>query len=137
MTIKEEELFMGVCFILSAFSKDKEKTACLVVKNKRIVSSGFNFIETIGDVNGSPEHFAFSPESSLLEGCDIYLNYTPTHESSCFLLKFLFRKLVYFHTKDLSQDTAELCLERIVRFDGNLNWIRDHVSLMKHFDIFS
>jgi hypothetical protein len=139
MTISERELFMGLCFILSAFSKDKEKRACVLVKNKRIISSGFSSVDLLGELKGSPEFFCLSQSDlSFFTDCDVYLNYTPSVESVAFLSKISFKKLVFFDTCDADYtERFHHYFDRIIVFKENLNWIRDHIHLMKSFDIFS
>ena len=135
MKISDSELFLGLCFLISAFSKDKPPEGCIVVKEKKVISSGFSSIDILGEHNGTAEKFALSSLESL-SGFDVYLDHTPSPLTLNYLSKFNFRKLVYFESKVLCTEEAQPLFSKVFRFDGNLNWIRDRVSKMKSFDIF-
>jgi len=136
MKVDEPNLFMGLCFILSSLSKDKDPRSCLVVKKRRIISSGFSNIDSLGSLEGSPELFAMSVVGGSLSNYEIYLDHTPSAVILNYLSQFSPRRLTYFETDSLCTEEASLLKFDIIRFHGNLNWIRDRVASMKSFDIF-
>lgn len=137
MNVNESDLFIGLCFLLSSISKDKKQESCIVVKKKRIVSTGVSTVNLLGSLEGSSEFIALSAIGDDLLNYEIYLDHTPSVIVIDYLSKFVPRKLIYFETVALCTEEARLASFEFVRFRGNLNWIRDRVASMKSFDIFT
>lgn len=137
MEISESDLFIGICFFLSTFSKDEYPEACVVSRARRVVSTGFSSISLLGD-EGTSERFALAPfhNYSSTSGLDVYVDHTPSSSSLKYLANFDFKRLVYFETQELDTKEASLLSAKVVRFRGNLNWIRDRIATMKDSDIF-
>ncbi len=138
IAISDSELFVGLCFLFSSYSKDDVQESCIVARGRRILSSGFSSVDLLGELEGSSEKFAFSSllDSSFLPTCEVYLDHTPKPEVLDYLSNISFRRLTYYPTEEISSDILGIS-SKIVRFQGNLNWIRDRIDLMKSFDIFS
>jgi hypothetical protein len=137
MKVGETDFFLGLCFFLSSLSKDKKQESCIVVKKRKIVSTGFSNINLLGSLEGSSEFIALSSIDNSLRNYEIYLDHTPSTVVTNYLSKFTPRKLTYFETTALCVEEAQLASFDFVRFHGNLNWMRDKVALMKSFDIFN
>ena len=138
ISISDSELFVGLCFLFSSYSKDDVQESCIIARGRRILSSGFSSVDLLGDLEGSSEKFAFSSvlDSSFLSNCEIYLDHTPKPIVLDYLSDINFRRLTYYPTEDISCN-ASMLSSKISRFQGNLNWIRDRIEVMKGFDIFS
>jgi|GEM_PF-5848128 len=137
MNLNEPDFFLGLCFLFSSLSKDKRPQACLVVKKKRIISSGFSSVDLLGPLEGSAEFLATCSISDSLSNYEIYLDHTPSVVVLNHLSHFLPRRIVYFETNPLCTEEASFTKFEFIRFQGNINWIRDKVALMKSFDIFN
>jgi len=133
----EDELFLGLCFFLSTSSRDRPPESCLVVKGKRIVSGSASSKCLLGELEGSAEFLSLSKlNDEKLFNCEIYIDHTPSPLLLSYLSKFTFNRIVYFSIEEISSEINFL-KSSLVRFSGNLNWIRDKVSDMKGSDIFS
>jgi hypothetical protein len=137
MNLNEPDFFLGLCFLFSSLSKDKRPQACLVVKKKRIISSGFSSVDLLGPLEGSGEFLATSSISDSLSNYEIYLDHTPSVVVLNHLSHFLPRRIVYFETNPLCAEEVSFTKFEFIKFQGNINWIRDKVALMKSFDIFN
>lgn len=136
MKVDDNEFFMGLCFILSSQSKDKVKQSCIVTLGKKIISSGFSSIDMLGNIEGLSEKFAFSSLQANSSPFNVYIDHTPSQFALNYLCNFTVKKIVYFHTIDIVLTPSSSFHSKILKFNGNLNWLRDCIYNMERSDIF-
>lgn len=89
------------------------------------------------------DHVIHSEMNALLScktpinGGVVYLTHTPCYSCSLGLLASNIKRVVYFPTKKIDENTLnafQTAYAQAEEFKGNLNWMRDY---MKSLDIFS
>lgn len=126
--ISWDDYFMGISLLSGKRSKDPSTTvgACIVDKDNRIVSIGYN-----GFVNGcSDEDFPWSREGEFLEtkcpfvvhaeqnailnargkfleGCTIYVNLFPCHDCTKNIIQSGIKRVVYLEDKYKDTDSIK------------------------------
>ncbi|MFI3210902.1 MAG: dCMP deaminase family protein [Peptostreptococcaceae bacterium] len=126
--ISWDDYFMGISLLSGMRSKDPSTTvgACIVDKDKRIVSIGYN-----GFVNGcSDDDFPWSREGDFLdtkypfvvhaeqnailnsrgknlEGCSIYVNLFPCHDCAKNIIQSGIKTVIYLEDKYFESDSSK------------------------------
>lgn len=124
---------MGVAFIIAAGSSGRQQGAVIV---------GPTLTDAIGmDHDGSPrglpegEHVIHAEINALFNcpelphGSTLYVTHTPCYNCVLAALAANVKRIVYFHTKDPDGNSVDACRQgyaSLEKFEGNLNWMRDH-----------
>lgn len=142
--ISSDEYWMSIVFMLAA----KSSTGKMMIavdsvseKNQIVYSSREQELCNSSKFTHerSLEVDIIAHNSDLLN-YTIYCNYTPDYVAVCNLFAVGVRRIIYFRTEDLSEDTQDLMASRIIAvtpFVGNLNWMRDYISGLGDFGIFT
>jgi len=133
LSVTDHEFFMGLSFLSSCkIAKNKDYLGALLVKGNRIVSNSLEFNDT------SCEYELLNSYEGDTVGCDLYITRTPSFESLSLIKTFNFN-LIYFETNKIDLRSLELVSSSpfsILKFNGNLNWIRDQIKKLEQNDIF-
>ena len=104
--ISWDDYFMGISLLSGMRSKDPSTQvgACIVDKDNRIVSIGYN-----GFLNGcSDEDFPWSREGGKsLEGCRIYVNLFPCHDCARNIIQSGIKTVYYLEDKYADTDSIK------------------------------
>lgn len=139
--ISPDEYWMALAFIAAA--KSPKKHAALLTNDL-----GFIKISKDDELASSqkydhhkyPEFEILSNCSVPITNCSVYLTYTPDYSGLSFLISAGLRKIVYFKTDDLCEESQDLIqtyrYASVMPFDGNLNWIKDYLAVLEGSGIF-
>ena len=139
--ISVDEYWMALAFFTAA--KSPSKYALILTDEKGFIKAAKEEIL----VNSQKYEHTTYPEVELLlkcpfpiSSCSIYFTCTPCYTSLSLLITSGVKKIVYFKTKDLCEESQDLIqLHRftsVTPFVGNLNWIKDYVDVLEGSGIF-
>jgi len=136
-----DEYWMGMTFLLAA--KSPSKHMMIAVENNQLVAT------VRGDeaICLSPQYEHYRPleidiisKCKNLPMCIVYCTFTPSYSMISNLFSANLRRLIFYKTRDLSEDSQDLInygkATSLTQFVGNLNWIRDYVSILESSGIF-
>jgi deoxycytidylate deaminase len=75
-----------------------------------------------------------------LTGGTIFITHTPSPESVMDIVAADIKRIVYFPTQTIdpvATDVAQRSYVQIQAYKGNLNWMRDHLEVLKSSGVFS
>lgn len=133
--IDRDNYWMGAVFILSAKSVSQRQQCCVIVNSDDEILS----MEVDGfDLNHCPhaEIKCLLNSSKKLNNSTAYITHTPCYQCVLALILAQVRRIVYFKTKEIDgacKDFAIKNYSQIEEFDGNLNWMRDHIKTLNIF----
>lgn len=139
--ISADEYWMALAFIAAAKSA-KKHAALLTNEGGFIKISKDDSLATSQkyDHHKYPEFEILSNCSVPIPNCSVYLTYTPDYTGLSFLISAGLRKIVYFKTRDLCEESQDLIqtyrYASVMPFDGNLNWIKDYLVVLEGSGIF-
>lgn len=152
-----DDMYMAMCFLISSRSKDPDiqHGAVIIDAKKRIISIGYNGTPVgISDVEIdwtkiNKVHFVVSAEENAIDNCQtpwrldnaiIYTSGPPTANSTRRIINNRIRKIIYgpllnkFHDKrdwEMAVELANISKISLEKYNGNMNWIKDWVSMMQ------
>ena len=138
--LHRDDYWMGMAFMLAAGSSSMRQQGCVII--------GMNN-EPVGIAHdGSPktmqdsEHVVHAETNALfncklpLAGGTAFVTHTPCYHCVLNLVAANIKRIVYFQTKPLDQDTLDAVRSaygQIDEFRGNLNWMRDYLRGLNIF----
>lgn len=139
--VSKDDYYMGLAFIAAATSSTiKPQGAILVNAEDRVVGMG----RTEAPTNLENEHLIHAEMNSILnvgkaEYGTLYVTHTPCYNCIMAILASKIKRVVYFENKKLddnSQNVINVSHTQIVKYTGNINWMRDYLKTLKIQDIF-
>lgn len=139
--ISVDEYWMALAFFAAAKSPTKhaliltDEKGFIKVAKEEVLANSQNY-----------EHTTY-PEVGLLlncplsiSNCSVYSTYTPCYTGLSLLISSGIKKINYFKTKDLCEESQDLIqtyrFTSVMPFAGNLNWIKDYLSVLEGSGIF-
>lgn len=140
-----DDYWMGMAFWVGANSRSPHHNGAVVVSAAgQLLASGFDSPPKAtpdGEFFRSAEKIAISDTAGkVLTGAAIFLTFTPSSEGFLDILAADIRRLVYFPSGPLDPACHEIMQQgyvQLVEYKGNLNWMRDHISVLKAAGVFS
>jgi hypothetical protein len=135
-----DEYWMGIAFFLCA--KFSSKHIMIAVENNELVCVSRDEPLCASD---KYEHHR-QPEIDIITKCNnspscvVYCTFTPSYSVISSLACAGLRRVIFYKTKDLSEDSQDLVNYRTISvspFAGNLNWMRDYISILDSSGIFA
>lgn len=132
--IKSDDYWMGLAFFISVGS---EQGCVIVGSQNNLLAHG---------CSSSPKNLPYpeyirTADKSVIQdnridfsNSIIYLTYTPSIKSIVEIVSANIKKIIYFKTEEL--DKSIQTQVQISKFNGNLNWMRDHLVELKERGIF-
>jgi len=137
-----DEYWMGISFLLAA--KYSSKHMMIVVDNNQLVatSKGEELLCSSEQYDHQcPLEIDIIANCKNLPMCIVYCTFTPSYSMISNLVCANLRRVIFYKTKDLAEDSQDLinCGRGITltQFMGNLNWIRDYISILESSGIFA
>jgi len=137
-----EEHWMATAFLIAAKSPSKHAIIAVDNNNNLQASSKEDVL-----CNSQKYDHVRCVATDILLNCSnitstsIYMTYTPDYEVICSLATAGVRRIVFFNTKELSEDSQDLIFSNrgmsVAPFAGNLNWIRDYLTILESSGIFA
>ena len=129
--IAEDDYYMGIALL--SCSRTIHGKSILFVDDFE------NYHVCTGEHENSldPEYFMASTHG--LPKCkSIFLTYTPNSNSIKMLANTDVKKIIFFQTENIEEDTISLCSNiniDICKYKGNIHWMRDYIFFMRSKDI--
>lgn len=131
---------MGMAFMLAAGSSSFRQQGCVIVgTNNEVAGVGHDGSPKTMQDSEHPLHAEMNALFNCtlpLAGGTAYVTYTPCYHCVLSLVAANIKRIVYFKTKPLDQDTEEAmrcAYGQIDEFRGNLNWMRDYLKTLNIF----
>jgi hypothetical protein len=136
-----DEYWMGIAFLIAA--KFKSKNVIIVVKDNQLV---YINKEKLLCSSLEYEHYQ-QPDIDIVANCKdlsmcvVYCTFTPDYHVISNLASTNLKKIIFYKNENLcevSQDFID-CFQNIalIPFSGNLNWMKDYISILESFGIFN
>lgn len=140
--LNDDDYCMGLAFMASIKSKDAK--IALFFDSNKVIHLCPNREPIVMDTDN--DAFRISSETYLFSNLKInnpngvlYLTYTPDLQSMLFVVNCLVKKVVYYETETVNNETEQLCTGANIilqKYEGNLYWLKDYIYLMQQSDIF-
>lgn len=141
--IPKEDYWVGMAFCFGAMSFYKRQAA-IIVDSHNLISYGLeiqpNGIFGESDHLLSSEIHAISNSKIDCQNSVIYLTHTPNYSSILNIVNAGIKRIVYFNTKKLCDDSLDLVKKANIsmqEFRGNLNWMKDYMKILEDSGIFN
>lgn len=140
--LSDHDYFMGLAWMASV--RSKQAKSALFVDNNNVLHTTINnkanaLLPDDDKFNLDASICLLNTINSLSCSGTLYLTYTPDANTILILLNSLVKKVVYYETEAVNTDIDNLCSNAnliFVKYEGNLNWMKDYIYLLKHSDIF-
>jgi hypothetical protein len=136
-----DEYWMGMAFFLAA--KSSSKHMMIAVENNQLIATSKE-----EPLCSSPQYehhrqleIDIIANCKNLPMCVVYCTFTPSYSMISNLACANLRRVIYYKTKDLSEDSQDLINHSravtLTQFAGNLNWMRDYIPILESSGIFA
>ncbi len=132
MSIDDNDYFMGVAFISIYRANHQNCMICVDAHDNFKVCTG-----SIDDDSLLP-HLFLASTTSYGNPTSVFLTYTPDYLCVQMLANSGVKKIIFYQTLILEDFIFSFCSAQgieIKKFNGNLNWIRDHIFYLRSKDI--
>jgi len=137
----QDEYWMGIAFFLAAKSSSKQMMIAVDDEGRLVCVAQEDFVRSSQYEHNFPLEVDIIANCKNLPICVIYSTFTPCYSMISNLVCAKLRRLVFYKTKDLGRDSQDLinCNRSLIltQFTGNLNWMRDYMSILESSGIFT
>lgn len=166
ITPSRDEKYMGLAFIIAGMSKDPKTQVGAVIVAKNNYPLGFGYNGPPRKINDNKINWARTEKNKYirhaeknaidhsdinkLKGSTLYVTARPCPSCMEEIIAKEIGKVIYFNYQADSNSTlsdpakiahtnelSELSSIELVEFNGNLNWLRDHIMSLEYLNIFN
>lgn len=144
--LERDDFWMGMAFLVAANSQNtRQQGAVLLAANGDLLTVTHDGILQQNLKPADSAHFPSAEINALLtvkssaHGGTLYLTHTPGYPSVLAITAAFIKRLVYFPTKKMDENSLEALRAAYVQgdeFSGNLNWMRDYMKALDMLGIF-
>jgi len=140
--LDRDDYWMGMAFLVAAGSKNpvRQQGAVLVGVNSEFINMACDGLLKQNGVHcPHAEINVLLNAKSSSQGGTIYITNTPCYHCALAMSAALIKRVVYFSTEKIDDNSLNAlqsgCVQA-VRFQGNLNWMRDYMKVLNMMEIF-
>ncbi len=143
-----DDYFMGLAHMVAAGSKNPNRQIGAVVSDAHGKTFAFGTDHLAVDLTSWDEDIVIHAEIAALHdlrtpiGGTLYVTTRPCLNCVCECISFGIRRIVYCSGKEESpdwpkiQNVMRLGYYQLEEFKGDLNWLRDHIKILKSQQVF-